>query len=181
MKTTKVTRTSAEVHIWHLPPVERIWLGEEFGEAIDLTDAETDAHLADADLGGVSITLVALPEIVRIARDAGADELIFSEHAPVDSTLPVYNRRAHAYLDVVDEYPPQDTWDREDLDTLDQFCLIELSRYGGYWISTHASRTAAAAAHDGQEYVEDWDVVALVDLDSGDEYTAETVTVTTFS
>ena len=58
-----------------------------------------------------------------------------------------------------------------------RFALVEKQRTGGgYFLSDWESADAAAEYHDGQEGPEDWEVAALVDLDTGEELTADTTT-----
>ncbi|MFP5319487.1 MAG: hypothetical protein ACLGI2_14495 [Acidimicrobiia bacterium] len=60
-----------------------------------------------------------------------------------------------------------------------RFLLVEVAhRHDGlHWMSAHDSPDDAAAYHDSQEYAEDWLIVTLVDLDTGDTFEAETHTL----
>ena len=61
-----------------------------------------------------------------------------------------------------------------DLAAAGRFLLVEQSRYDALrFLSAHADTEEAAAYRDGQEYPEDWAVVTLVDLDTGEEFEAE--------
>lgn len=53
---------------------------------------------------------------------------------------------------------------------IDRYVLVETSRYGQTWVTTHASPDAAAQAHASQEYAEDWTCELIVDLLTGNEY-----------
>jgi hypothetical protein len=56
-------------------------------------------------------------------------------------------------------------------DPADTWLLVERSFYNGsFWLSTHPSAQEAADRHDRQESPEDWPVVVLVDLNTGDRY-----------
>lgn len=62
------------------------------------------------------------------------------------------------------------TWEETDLQ---RYALIEKSFVSGeHWISTHPSMEAAAKYNLQQEYGGDWEIVALHDLDTGDQYEA---------
>ena len=57
----------------------------------------------------------------------------------------------------------------EDLKDPARWLLVEESRYdGSVWLTDAESPEEAVAAHDQQEYVEDWNVVGVVDLDTGE-------------
>lgn len=57
------------------------------------------------------------------------------------------------------------------------YLLVEQNERGGYWLSIHHDPDDAADYHNGDEYAEEWTVVALVDLRTGKRYTASTVIV----
>ena len=63
----------------------------------------------------------------------------------------------------------------EDSPPAPRFALLE-SQGGRRWLSVHETPEAAAKAHDQQEN-SDWDIVSLVDLDTGKDVKAETTTV----
>lgn len=57
----------------------------------------------------------------------------------------------------------------------ERFVLVEESTYGnGKWITLHETPTDAGSYHDSSEYPHDYDIKALIDLDTGDEYDAIT-------
>lgn len=59
----------------------------------------------------------------------------------------------------------------------DRYALIEKSRCdGSVWITTWASPEQAADYHDNQEYAEDWNIEALVDLRTNKAHQATTHT-----
>lgn len=63
------------------------------------------------------------------------------------------------------------------LDDLARWLLIERSVYDGeLYLTSHNSPDEAADYHDFQEYVDDWIVDALVDLDTGTTRMASTQT-----
>ena len=85
------------------------------------------------------------------------------------------------FEELVEQYPPSDGWEvAEDADDDLPFVLIEASIYdGGHWLTRWVSLDAAADYHDGQEYPDDWDIVEVVDLSTGDRYQATTRTIFT--
>jgi hypothetical protein len=57
----------------------------------------------------------------------------------------------------------------EDLKDPARWLLVEESRYdGSVWLTDAQSPEEAVAAHDQQEYAGDWNVVGVVDLDTGE-------------
>ena len=87
--------------------------------------------------------------------------------------------------ELIERYPLQDPAQFADaaaeLAAAGRFVLVELAHRhdGRHWLSGHASPDDAARYHDGQEYAEDWLILTLVDLDTGDRYSAETRTAFT--
>ncbi len=68
----------------------------------------------------------------------------------------------------------------EELEDPARYLLVEESRHdGGLWLSDAASAAEAAAIHDRNECAEDFEVVGLVDLDTG-EVAAPVAMVTSF-
>jgi hypothetical protein len=61
------------------------------------------------------------------------------------------------------------------VDGSSRYVMVERNlRYGrGYWLSQFDSPDEAGAYHLGQEYREDWDLIKLVDLDTGKEWEPE--------
>lgn len=94
------------------------------------------------------------------------------EHGPGVEPSPRWARvdQVHA------EYPAgNQAWSLTDAGTYngpdpygapERFALVELSTYGGHWITTHPTAPAAAFYQRAQEYREDWTPIALIDLDS---------------
>jgi hypothetical protein len=79
---------------------------------------------------------------------------------------------------LIERFPLQDPAQFADpvaeLAAAGRFLLVEQSRYDArHFLSSHASPEQAAAYRDGQEYPEDWEIVTLVDLDTGHEFEAE--------
>lgn len=61
-----------------------------------------------------------------------------------------------------------------DDESVPRFLLMEHApKYGRVWHTLHKTPEDAANYHDGQEYVEDWGVYKLFDLDNGDEFVPE--------
>jgi hypothetical protein len=57
----------------------------------------------------------------------------------------------------------------EELEDPARWLLVEESRYdGSVWLTDASSPEEAIAVHDQQECVEDWNVVGVVDLDTGE-------------
>jgi hypothetical protein len=59
---------------------------------------------------------------------------------------------------------------------LDRYLLIEKNiAYDEppHYVTTHATPEAAGAYHWGQEYYADWEIAAVLDLDTGDRYEVE--------
>lgn len=81
------------------------------------------------------------------------------------------SRNEHERLaELVATYPPSDP---DALSADPVFVLVERSIYdGSYYLTGHDSAAGAANYHDSQEYAEDWTIVKLVDLTTGEELTA---------
>ena len=94
------------------------------------------------------------------------------------------DRRRRA-TELVERYPLQDPTQfanaAAELAAAGRFTLVEVAHHhdGRHFLSSHANPDDAARYHDEQEYAEDWLIVVLVDLDTGDSYSAETRTVFT--
>lgn len=76
--------------------------------------------------------------------------------------------RQERLRDFIARYPMHDPGSEPEADG--RWLLIERNVSHGtppYWLTTHDTPEAAADYHDGQEYVEDWTLVKLVDLDTG--------------
>lgn len=76
----------------------------------------------------------------------------------------------------MDRYPGDydDLTDGLPADTYFVFLLIEESiRTSQYWLSLHESPAEAADYHINQEYAEDWKILDLVDLRSGETFDGE--------
>lgn len=59
----------------------------------------------------------------------------------------------------------------EGADMEGRWLLIERSAYdASRFLTIHATPREAAEYHDTQEYPEDWGIVALVDLDTGERF-----------
>lgn len=71
---------------------------------------------------------------------------------------------------------PEGAADMWSLIRADRYLLIEKNVRGGYWLTSHRTPEEAAAGHDNQEYVEDWEPELLVDLVTGDRYRGVTTT-----
>lgn len=92
-------------------------------------------------------------------------------------TTPATVRRQRL-AELLDDYPLQDP--SEFLDpavdlppsSLVPYVLVERSNVDGlHYMTCHSSPELAAEYHDGQEDVDDWTVVTLVDLNTGASYT----------
>lgn len=99
-------------------------------------------------------------------------------------TLPIRRMRVDA---LIEQFPPQDLTgfgdgDPDPAGTLaagGRFLLIERSVFGdGHLLTPHDSAADAASYHDASEY-DDWSIVVLVDLDTGDGYDGEVSTTFT--
>lgn len=87
--------------------------------------------------------------------------------------------RLERFREVVNSHTLGDSASLPDDDEVQQFCMIEVNtRDLTAWISTYPDPAEAAREHDSQEYPGDFDIEALIDLDTGDRYVA--VTTTTF-
>jgi hypothetical protein len=61
----------------------------------------------------------------------------------------------------------------------ERFVLVEDSTYGnGLYITVHATPSDAGDYHDNSEYPQDYNIQALIDLDTGEEYSTVTDFVT---
>lgn len=59
----------------------------------------------------------------------------------------------------------------------DRFLLVERSRYdASIFVTSWETADHAAEYHDGQEEPDDWPILLLVDLDSGDRFEPTTTT-----
>jgi hypothetical protein len=56
--------------------------------------------------------------------------------------------------------------------TDEQYVLIENGLFEPIWVTCHHTPADAAAYHLGQEYLEDWNVHSLIDLDTGQRFDA---------
>ncbi len=62
------------------------------------------------------------------------------------------------------------------LDAKSRYVLVERNvAYGGFWLSGHRDPEGAAYYHDNQDYAEDFAVVEVVDLETGDRVEVETI------
>lgn len=83
---------------------------------------------------------------------------------------------------IIDKYEPEAVGTPLDVlaETLadeGRFVLVERSVYGpGHWITSWRTLGAAGEYHDGGEYPEDFLIVKLVDLDTGEAYYPDTQT-----
>lgn len=74
----------------------------------------------------------------------------------------------------------QDEWQEAALDDyveskgddMQQFALVERNWRGSreYWLTLHDTLQDAGSAHVDQEYAEDWELIEVRDLDTGDTY-----------
>lgn len=93
------------------------------------------------------------------------------------------NDRRRRIAELIERHPLQDPAQFGDpvdeLAAAGRFLPVEVAhRHDGlHSMSGHDSPEQAAAYHDNQEYAEDWAIVALVDLDTGDAFEAEAHTV----
>ena len=86
--------------------------------------------------------------------------------------------RRRRVAELVERHPLQDPAQFGDpvaeLAAAGRFLLVEKSRYDAlHFLSAHDSPEQAAEYVDGQEYPDDWKIVTLVDLDTGDAFAAE--------
>lgn len=97
-------------------------------------------------------------------------------------TIAEYGQNAHLIAEYVDNLHGDDggldTWDGE---TTVGFILVEQANSdGGYWITQHDNPQSAADYHDMQEYAEDYEIVELIDIATGESFEAHTDFVTRF-
>jgi hypothetical protein len=73
------------------------------------------------------------------------------------------------------------TDDAGTVSTNDRWLLIERNVGGStppHWVTSHESQNAAGHYHTHQEYARDWEIVELIDLDTGDRFEEDDVVVT---
>jgi hypothetical protein len=83
-----------------------------------------------------------------------------------------FEERKKRCLEIIEEYcVPNyaDIYDDIEEERLARYLLVERGRHHD-WASSHEWIVSALAAHDDQEYPEDWSVARLVDLDTEKEY-----------
>jgi len=90
-------------------------------------------------------------------------------------------RRAN-YVALVTEYSDADKLAPDDYVPVDASCLTAMPRYclversvgeRRRYLTLHDARHEAASHHTTQEYMHDWTVEVLVDLDTGERWTGE--------
>jgi hypothetical protein len=131
-------------------------------------DERDDAHVA------LRAALTDAAQNAETDEEFGGAVLWDTEEVPAgrfDELLDEYGADPHDRADVAD-------WQ---LDREAKYLLVERNlRAGGHWLSSHDSPATAADYHDRQEYAEEWEIVCLVDLESGEELEASTDVVTTW-
>lgn len=92
----------------------------------------------------------------------------------------LYKDRRNAWAEVVaaNEYDARDdSLTSLEIDGKKRFVLVERSRYdGSFYCTDHSSKEDAASYHDNQESADDWTILALHDLDTGEVCEGETHT-----
>jgi hypothetical protein len=90
--------------------------------------------------------------------------------------------RKRRVAELVAAHPLQDPAQFRDVATeladAGRYLLVEVAHRhdGRHWMSGHDSPEAAARYHDGQEYADDWKIVTVVDLDTGEAFADEPCT-----
>jgi hypothetical protein len=69
----------------------------------------------------------------------------------------------------IDQFPCDDADSLPEWKAYTPILLIEKGTYGTWWLTLHENKAEAIDYNQNQEYPEDWDILALVNLNTGEE------------
>jgi hypothetical protein len=118
---------------------------------VDIEDDATDEQIQN-DARGV------LLDILRQGAEIEIEEPE-PELAPYERLLAEYGESIHGFCELADM----------PIDPAEKYMLVEENTHGGYWLTTGNDPAHLLEYQVEQEYAEEWEIVTLVDLTTGDE------------
>lgn len=118
--------------------------------------------------------------VVLLAASLNQRELAPAEEFGGSLSWYVDEVPATKFDEVIDEYGHNLHGDGEEglagLDRNKPYILIEENVRGGYWLTSFDTPERAADYHDNQEYGEEWTIVELVNVETGESLSPSTET-----